>query len=120
METEKEELKKLILIHLNREVMYSTGDKEITCENFSSFYGESRNSRCLLDEYSNKEGKSYFNIEEIMDICHLFRMEKPTKCENDGHFVPGEIPLHKELIDLLNKFRKRHEVEDIKPANKSL
>lgn len=93
---------------------------EITCENFGCFYGENRDSRCLLDEYSNKIGEKYFNIKETMDICHLFRMEKPTKCENDGYLISKEIPLHKELIDLLNKFRKRHEVEDIKPVDKSL
>lgn len=121
METEKEKLRKLIMTHLDRKIMYlKEKGIEISCENFSCLYGENRNLRCLLDEYYDNEGKNYFSIDDVMEICPHFRIEIATKCENDGHFIPREIPLHKELIDLLNKFRKRHEVEDIKPVDKSL
>ena len=121
METEGEELKSLLLIHLNRGIIYrkKLGAK-IVCENFSCFYGESRDSRCLLDEYSNKEGKNYFSIEEIREICPYFRVERATKCKNNGYLIPGKIPPQKELEGLINKFIKRHEVEDKKLADKSL
>lgn len=120
MKSEKEELKRLIMIHLDREIMPSRRDVEIICENFSCFYSEDRNSRCLLDEYQNKDGKNYFNIEDMMEICPHFRIEMAAKCKNDGYLVSKEISPQNRVEDLLSKFRKRHEVENIKPNDKSL
>lgn len=121
MGSEKEELKRLLLTHLNREIMYlKERNIEIFCENFGSFYGEGRDPKCLLDEYCNKDGRAYFSIDEAREICRYFRMEKETKCENDGHFIPGKIPLQIELENLLNKFRKRAETEKEKIFDKSL
>ena len=102
MESEKISFTQLLLIHLNRKPR-----KEITCENFSSFYGESNtNQRCLLDEYSDKNKIFYFNLEEIRSICPIFRQEKSNKCEISGIITPEPIINQGELEGLLKKFKE--------------
>ena len=105
MEYEKIIFTRLLLIHLNRKPQ-----KEITCENFSSFYDENNiNQRCLLDEYSDKNRIINFNFEEIRSICPRFRQEKSNKCEINGIISPESIINQRELEGLLRKFKERYE-----------
>ena len=101
MESKKDELKRSILTHLNRNPPQytlnnnhdpNTPHLEATCENFSTFHGEEKPSRCLLDEYvENSEvqfdvqkAKVYFNEQEAIEICPHFRPEQASKCKHNG------------------------------------
>ena len=105
MESEKIIFTRFLLIHLNRKPQ-----KEITCENFSSFYDENNiNQRCLLDEYSDKNRIIFFYFKEIRGICPRFRQEKSNKCEINGIITPESIIHRGELESLLRKFKEIYE-----------
>ena len=105
MELEKQNLTRLLIIHLSRNTRI-----EIKCENFSSFYEDTNErQRCLLDEYLRKNQLPYFDIDEIRVICPRFRQEKENKCEINGTKTPEEVRKQTELEELLKKFKERYQ-----------
>ena len=108
MDTEKHHLAGLLMIHLNRKPVIA-----IDCENFSSFYsdGEGAHQRCLPDEYLRKDGKPYFNLEEVKTICPRFRQEWSDKCCIHGIIPAEEIWTEQEMQELLRKTRRKYGTE---------
>ncbi len=116
MENQREELKKVLLLHLNRDpgqYRPDNGHVETTCENFSFFQGEqTERPRCLLNEYRGSNGP-YFDSQEAMEICSCFRKERFTKCERNGVMQPRPLVdssvLVKKYRDIHEKYKKEEE-----------
>ena len=83
MQDEKTRFVEYIKINLN-----ATVARGRQCQNFSTFYGESAElSRCLLNEYKDKNGELTITPEEAAQICPFFSPNTiETKCVYYGNY----------------------------------